>query len=177
MPDEESSHAESQGDHHHAHDRATVSVAIVTVSSTRESADDRAGDAIAEALASADHEVAIRELVRDDYDGIQSTVGHLADRDDVDCVITTGGTGVSADDVTVDAVRALVDRALPGFGELFRQHSTAEIGSRVIATRAMGGMIETVPVFCLPGSEAAARLGTAEIIAPEIGHLVGIATS
>lgn len=149
---------------------------MVTVSSTRELEDDPAGDAIETALESVDHEVVIRELVRDNYDGIQTTVGHLADRTDVDCIVSTGGTGVSPDDYTVDAVEPLFDRTLPGFGELFRTLSREEIGTRVIATRATAGLITDVPVFCLPGSEAAARLGATEIIAPQVGHLVGLAT-
>lgn len=153
-----------------------MTVAVVTVSSTRELEDDPAGDAIETALESVDHEVVIRELVRDNYDGIQTTVGHLADRTDVDCIVSTGGTGVSPDDYTVDAVEPLFDRTLPGFGELFRTLSREEIGTRVIATRATAGLITDVPVFCLPGSEAAARLGATEIIAPQVGHLVGLAT-
>lgn len=162
-------------DEHHAHDVENVSIAVVTVSSTRDHGQDPAGDGIQEALVSGGHEVVIRELVRDDYDGIQSTVDRLADRDDVECVITTGGTGVSPDDITIEAVDPLLDRTLPGFGELFRHLSRDEIGSRVVATRAMGGIVGGVPVFCLPGSANAAQLGTTEIIAPEVGHLVGLA--
>lgn len=163
------------GGDHHAHDLETVGVAVVTVSSTRDIEADPAGDAVEEAMEAAGHEVVIRELVRDDYDGVQSTVARLADREDVDCVVTAGGTGVSPDDVTIEAIAPLLDRTLPGFGELFRQLSREEIGTRVIATRATAGMVSGVPVFCLPGSEQAARLGAAEIVAGEAGHLAGLA--
>lgn len=167
-------HAHDHDHDHHAHDLETVGTAVVTVSSTRDIESDPAGDAVEAAMEAAGHEIVIRELVRDDYDGVQSTVGHLADREDVDCVITTGGTGVSPDDVTIDAVRPLLDRELPGFGELFRQLSREEIGTRVVATRATAGVVTATPVFCLPGSPDGARLGTAEIVARQAGHLAGL---
>ena len=90
-------------------------------------------------------------------------------------IVTTGGTGVTPDDVTVEAVGPLFDKELRGFGELFRRYSEAEIGTRVVATRATAGIVDGVPVFCLPGSENAAKLGTGEIVVPEVAHLVGLA--
>lgn len=175
--DDESSddhgHADSH-DHHH-HDADVVGVAILTVSTSRSLDDDPAGDAIAAAFEDAGHQVVTRELVGDSYDHVQSSVDNLTSRDDVDTVVTTGGTGVTPDDVTVEATRPLFDKELPGFGELFRLLSFEEIGARVVATRATAGVVGSVPVFCLPGSEDAAELGSADIIVPEIGHLVGLA--
>jgi molybdenum cofactor biosynthesis protein B len=162
-------------DHHH-HDVDTLGVGVMTVSSTRSLDDDPAGDAIATAFESAGHEVAVRDLVRDDYDGVQSAVDANVGRDDVDVVVTTGGTGVTPDDVTVEAVEPLLEKRLPGFGELFRRYSVDEIGTRVVATRAVAGVADGVPVFCLPGSENATRLGAEEIIVPEAPHLAGLAT-
>lgn len=179
------SHAHDHGDHshddhshddHHAHDVESVGYGIVTVSSSRSLDDDPAGDAIASAVESVGDEVAIRELVGDSYDTVQSTVDRLADRDDVDCVVTTGGTGVTPDDVTVEAAGRLFDKELPGFGELFRSLSREEIGTMVVGTRATAGIVGDVPVFCLPGSENAARLGAEEIITEEAGHLSGLAS-
>lgn len=167
-------HAENDHDHH-AHDLETVGVAVVTVSSTRSADDDPAGDAIAAAFKEAGHEVSIREVVRDNFDQVQADVDHLVNRDDVDVVVTTGGTGVTPDDVTIEAVKPLFDKEMPGFGELFRQLSFEEIGTRVVGTRAAGGIAGGVAVFCLPGSENAARLGSEEIIVPEATHLVGLA--
>jgi molybdenum cofactor biosynthesis protein B len=174
------SHGDGDGhshahDHHHAHDVQTVGVGIVTVSSTRSLDDDPAGDTVADAFEADGHEVVVRELISDDYDGIQSTVNNLVGRDDVDCVVTTGGTGVTPDDVTVEAARPLMEKTLPGFGELFRRLSAEEIGTKAIATRADAGIADGVPVFCLPGSENAARLGAEQIIVPEAGHLSGLA--
>jgi len=89
--------------------------------------------------------------------------------------VTTGGTGVTPDDVTVEAVEPLFEKRLPGFGELFRRLSYEEIGTQAIATRATAGIADGVPVFCLPGSESAVRLGTEEIIVEVVGHLAGLA--
>jgi molybdenum cofactor biosynthesis protein B len=89
--------------------------------------------------------------------------------------VTTGGTGVTPDDVTVEAVQPLFDKRLTGFGELFRRRSEAEIGTRIVGTRAIAGIADSVPVFCLPGSQSAVELGMTEIILPEAGHLAGLA--
>jgi molybdenum cofactor biosynthesis protein B len=166
------------GDHdhdHHHHDISELGVAVLTVSSSRSLDDDPAGDAIADIVKGAGHEVSIRELVRDDYDGVQDTVDRLVDREDTDCVVTTGGTGVTPDDVTIEAVDPLFDKRLPGFGELFRRLSYDEIGTKVVGTRAVAGVADGVPVFCLPGSENAARLGTGEVVVEEASHLAGLA--
>jgi len=93
----------------------------------------------------------------------------------VEVVVTTGGTGVTPDDVTIEAVRPLLGTELPGFGELFRRLSYDEVGTRVVGTRAVGGITRGVPVFCLPGSENAARLGAEEIVVAEAPHLAGLA--
>ncbi|WP_435194892.1 MogA/MoaB family molybdenum cofactor biosynthesis protein [Natronomonas sp. EA1] len=167
-------HDEDHSHDHHHHDLDTVRAAVVTVSSSRSVDDDPAGDAIIAAFEDAGHEVSHRELVNDDFDGVQGIVDRLVDRKDVDVVVTTGGTGVTPDDVTVEAVEPLVEKQLPGFGELFRRESYEEIGSRVVGTRATAGVASGVLVFCLPGSENAARLG-ADIIVSEAPHLVGLA--
>ena len=162
-------------EHHHAHDVERIGAAVATVSSTRTLEDDPSGDVIAAAFEAEGHEVVTREMLRDDYDGVQSAVGNLARREDVDVVVTTGGTGVTPDDVTVEAASDLFEKELPGFGELFRRLSYDEIGTRVVGTRAVAGVLAGTPVFCLPGSENAARLGSEEIIVPEAPHLAGLA--
>jgi molybdenum cofactor biosynthesis protein B len=94
--------------------------------------------------------------------------------------VTTGGTGVTPDDATIEAVRPLFEKELPGFGELFRILSHDEVGTKVVGTRATAGIVATetggVPVFCLPGSENAARLGVERIVSEEAGHLAGLAS-
>jgi molybdenum cofactor biosynthesis protein B len=165
---------EDDHDHHH-HDATEVGAAVVTVSSTRSLSDDPGGDAVAAAFESEGHEVVTRELVDDSYDRVQGAVDNLVGRRDVDVVVTTGGTGVTPDDITVEAVETLFDKELPGFGEVFRSLSFQDIGTKVVGTRATAGVVDRTLVFCLPGSEHAARLGTEDVILPEIEHLVGLA--
>jgi molybdenum cofactor biosynthesis protein B len=160
-------------DHHH-HDVDALGVAVLTVTSTRSLDDDPAGDAVAGLVEDAGHDVVTRETVADDDDTIQTRVGGLVDGDEVGTVVTTGGTGVTPDDVTVEAVEGLFDKRLPGFGELFRRRSYDEVGTRVVGTRATAGVADGVPVFCLPGSENAARLG-ADLVVAEAPHLAGLA--
>jgi molybdenum cofactor biosynthesis protein B len=176
--DDNEEHDQHDGhDHHdhHSHDVETLGVGVVTVSSSRSIDEDDAGDAIVAAFEDGGHEVTVRELVADDFDGVQSTVNRLVDRDDVDAVVTSGGTGVTPDDVTVEAVEDLAGKTLPGFGELFRRLSADEIGTRVVATRATAGIVDSTPVCCLPGSENAVRLGVEEILLAELPHLAGLA--
>jgi len=166
----------SHGDHGDSHAGAEqVGVAVVTISSTRTREDDPSGDVVESTLTTAGHDVATRDVIRDDLDGIQSAVAALAERSDVDAVVTTGGTGVTPDDVTVEAVAPLFDKELPGFGELFRILSYEDVGTKALASRATAGIVDDCVVFCLPGSEAAARLGVEELVAAEVGHLVGLA--
>jgi molybdenum cofactor biosynthesis protein B len=177
---------EGDGDHghdhdhdHHRHDVETVRYATVTVSSSRTLDEDAGGDLLVDAVEDAGGTVSTRDLVGDDYDVVQGTVARLADRGDVDVVVTTGGTGVTPDDVTVEAVEPLFEKRLPGFGELFRALSRESVGTRVVGTRATAGIVPTddggVPTFCLPGSTDAVRLGMEEVVVPEAGHLAGLA--
>lgn len=168
-------HDEHHGDDHHHHDIDELSFAVVTVSSSREMDEDSAGAAIVSELEAAGHTIAVRELVNDDFDTVQNTVDQLVNRGDTDGVVTTGGTGVTPDDVTVEAAEPLFDKRLPGFGELFRTLSREEIGTRVVGTRTTAGIVDGLPVFCLPGSENAVTLGTEAIIVEEAPHLAGLA--
>lgn len=168
-------HDHSDHDHHH-HDVDELRVSVLTVSSSRSTDEDTAGEAIGNLVRSAGHTVAVRDLIRDDYDAIQNTIDRFANRGDTDCVVTTGGTGVTPDDVTVEAAEPLFDKRLPGFGELFRSLSREEIGTKVVGTRATAGIVDGAPVFCLPGSENAVELGTEAIVLEEAPHLVGLAT-
>ena len=159
---------------HHAHDADEVALAVLTVSTSRDPTEDASGDAIVEAVQHADVAVAARELVTDDETRIHETVRTLRDRDDVDAIVTTGGTGLTPDDVTVEAVRPLFDREIPGFGEQFRARSVEEVGAMGMLSRATAGVTRGVPVFCLPGSEQAARMGTGDLLVPVVGHVVGL---
>ncbi|WP_135302421.1 MogA/MoaB family molybdenum cofactor biosynthesis protein [Haloarcula amylovorans] len=160
-------------DDHHDDDADAVTVGVLTVSSSRSLESDSAGDAIETALEDADHEVLDRQLVTDDAPAIADAVAAALDNG-ADVVVTTGGTGLTEDDVTVEAAGALFDREIPGFGELFRWLSYEEVGPMAMASRATAGVVDDRLVFCLPGSENAARLGSEELIAPAVGHLLGL---
>ncbi|QLG50604.1 MogA/MoaB family molybdenum cofactor biosynthesis protein [Natrinema halophilum] len=165
---------------HHGHDIVDpLYVGIVTVSSSRAAKpdpDDPGGDTIQEAFEADGHEVQERLLVRDDYSAIRTAVRRLVARRDIDVVCTTGGTGVTADDVSPEATSSLFERELPGFGERFRSLSWDEVGTRAIASRATAGIAVDTPVFCLPGSQSACETACEELIVPETPHLAGLAT-
>lgn len=167
----------------HGHDLIDpLYVGIVTVSSSRAAADeadpdDPGGDTIQECFEAEGHEVRERLLVRDDYSAIRTAVRGLVARRDIDVVVTTGGTGVTADDVSPDATSSLFERDLPGFGERFRALSWDEIGTRTIASRATAGIAVDTPVFTIPGSTGACQTACEKLIVPETPHLAGLATS
>ena len=166
---------------HHGHDIIdSLYVGIVTVSSSRaaeDDPDDPGGDTVQECFEAEGHEVRDRLLVRDDYSSIRTAVRGLVARRDIDVVVTTGGTGVTVDDVSPEATSSLFERELPGFGERFRALSWDEIGTRAIASRATAGIAVDTPVFCIPGSTGACRTACEELIVPESPHLAGLATS
>ncbi len=162
-------------DDHHAHDASTVDFGVVTVSSTRTLETDEGGDAVVAALEDGGHTVSARNVVTDDAAAIREVVADLVAREDVSAVVTTGGTGLTPDDVTVDALAGLFDRDIPGFGEQFRAKSVEDVGPHGMLTRATAGVASGVPVFCLPGSTQAATFGVSELIDPVVGHVVGLA--
>lgn len=134
-------------------------IAVVTVSDTRTSADDRSGDLLAEYILRDGHHLARRLLVRDDREALGATLRALADDDGIDVVVTTGGTGVTGRDVTPEAFRDVWEKEIPGFGELFRWLSYATIGTSTIQSRATAGLLRGTYLFALPGSPSACRDG------------------
>jgi molybdenum cofactor biosynthesis protein B len=149
---------------------ARVRCFVLTISDTRTEATDQSGDAIAAALTAAGHEIAGRRLVKDDPSAVRDVVSAEAATSQV--IITTGGTGITRRDSTFEAITALLDKRLDGFGELFRMLSYEEIGSAAMLSRAVAGTIGRSAVFALPGSEHAVRLAMDRLILPEIGHVV-----
>ena len=149
-----------------------LAFAVVTISDTRDAGSDRGGDFLVASIEAAGHSVAAREIVRDEACEIRAAVRRAADDESVDLVIATGGTGIAPRDVTYETLRAEFDREIPGFGELFRWLSHAEIGSATILSRAVGGVIGRTVVLSLPGSPVALRLAMDEIVLREAGHLV-----
>jgi molybdenum cofactor biosynthesis protein B len=147
--------------------------AVLTVSDSRTLADDTSGQLIEQSLERAEHEIAERAIVKDDPSEIQAAVSRAIARPDIDAVLVTGGTGAARRDVTVEAVAPLLEKELPGFGELFRMLSFQEIGAAAMLSRALAGAAEGTAVFVMPGSRAAVRLALEQLVLPELTHLVG----
>jgi molybdenum cofactor biosynthesis protein B len=147
---------------------AALSVRILTVSDTRTLETDRGGALIEETLRAAGHHIRDRAIVSDDVTAIRAFVAAAIAAADTDAVLITGGTGLTRRDVTPEAVAPLVTKAIPGFGELFRQLSYAEIGPSTIQSRAEAAFCENLLVFLLPGSPSAVRLALDRIIVPEL---------
>ncbi len=147
-----------------------VRIAVLTVSDTRTEANDTSGDTLAERLTSAGHTLAARAIVPDDTDRIVEQLAEWIDDPNIDCVISTGGTGVTARDVTPEAVEAVCDKIIPGFGELFRWISFQKIGTSTIQSRAVGGVARGTYIFALPGSTGAVRDGWDGILAHQLDN-------
>jgi molybdenum cofactor biosynthesis protein B len=149
-----------------------VRVAALTISDTRTPETDTGGDTIEDLMRGAGHEVVERDIVKDETASIRVKLVDLLGRSDVDAVITTGGTGISARDTTYEVVERLLDKRLDGFGEIFRMLSYEEIGPAAILSRALAGAVGTRFVACLPGSRNAVRLAVEKLLVPEISHVV-----
>jgi molybdopterin adenylyltransferase len=150
----------------------TVGCYVVTVSDTRTEETDTAGRAISDLLRAAGHEVTGRIIVKDDADLIRGTIERQLANPRVQVIIMTGGTGITSRDCTYEAVSALLDKRLDGFGELFRMLSYEQIGSAAMLSRACAGLVAGRIVVALPGSEKAVRLAMDRLLIPELGHLV-----
>ncbi|MFN0242613.1 MAG: molybdenum cofactor biosynthesis protein B [Planctomycetota bacterium] len=146
--------------------------AVLTISDTRTLVDDSGGAYLVSAFEAAGHEVAWRRICRDDADEIAHAVRDAVDAQAVDLIVTTGGTGIAPRDVTAPTLEALFDSTIPGFGELFRWLSYAEIGSAAILSRATAGLLAGKIVIALPGSPRALQLAMEKIVLPEAAHLV-----
>jgi molybdenum cofactor biosynthesis protein B len=149
-------------------DFQALGVAVLTVSDTRTAADDASGDLAAARAVAAGHRVVARSIVRDEIEAIRTALRGFVDRDDVDVVLATGGTGVTARDVTPEALAPLVTKPIPGFGELFRALSVPQIGAAAIQSRAEAAICGGTIVFLLPGSPGAVALAMDEIIVRQL---------
>jgi len=145
-----------------------VRIAILTVSDTRSFADDRSGDTLAERITAAGHILAERAIERDDVEIIVARLNGWIDDPAIDCVITTGGTGVTGRDVTPEALALVQDKEIPGFGELFRWISFQNIGTSTVQSRATACVARGTYIFALPGSTGAVRDGWDGILSSQL---------
>ncbi|CAH0127381.1 Molybdenum cofactor biosynthesis protein B [Peribacillus sp. Bi96] len=147
---------------------------VITVSDTRDEETDKSGALMMELLKSNGHEVTEYEIVKDEREAIQEAVKAGCNSNKVDVILTNGGTGIAKRDVTIEAVKELMTKEIPGFGEVFRMLSYQEdIGSAAILSRAIAGVVKDKAVFSTPGSSGAVRLAMNKLILPELGHVIG----
>jgi molybdopterin adenylyltransferase len=147
-----------------------VNIALLTVSDTRDAAQDRSGDTLADLAAAAGHHVAARRIVRDDQDAIAAQLRAWIADPQIDVVISTGGTGVTGRDVTPEAFRQVYEKEITGFGELFRWLSYAKIGTSTIQSRATAGVAGGTYLFALPGSPGACRDAWQDILVHQLDN-------
>ena len=154
----------------------SVNCAIITISDSRTEADDESGKFYKEQLSQHGHKILAYALLKNDAVAIRQRIADLLKLDSLQVIITTGGTGLSHRDVTVETVSPMLEKKLDGFGELFRSLSYQEIGTASIMSRAVAGVIGGKIILSLPGSLGATKLALEKIILPEIGHMVREAT-
>ena len=159
-------------DEHKQHAQKQASCLILTISDTRTEATDASGKLMAELLEQNGHRVARKAIVPDEPEMIAALLREGIASDDVQAILCNGGTGISARDRSYEAVEAVLDKRLDGFGELFRLLSYQEIGSAAMMSRAVGGIAGNTAIFSVPGSKAAVELAMTRLILPELGHIL-----
>jgi molybdenum cofactor biosynthesis protein B len=157
---------------HKAQAPQSIQCYVVTVSDTRTIDTDSSGRTIIDLLKAAGHTVTGRTIVKDDPAMVRAAIERQLARPGLQAIVTTGGTGITSRDSTFEAVQALLQKTLDGFGELFRMLSFNEIGASAMMSRATAGLAAGKVVIALPGSEAAVRLALERLVLPELGHLV-----
>ena len=159
--------------HEHVRTQRVKAVcALIITTNTRTEETDESGRMARRLLLDAGHKVAVHEFVDNDKARIQGLLFRLIGNPTIQVIITSGGTGISVQDVTVDAVSELLEKRIDGFGELFRQLSYDEMGEAAMLSRALGGTVRKKIIFCLPGSVTAMELGLKRLILPGLGHML-----
>jgi molybdenum cofactor biosynthesis protein B len=147
-----------------------LNIAILVVSDSRTDVDDMSGKTLVERVTDAGHQVSEKTIVPDNIYQIRAAVSNWIARDDVNVIITTGGTGVTGRDGTPEAVAPLLDKVLDGFGEIFRMLSYQDIKTSTIQSRAIAGVANATYLFCLPGSAGACRTAWDSLIKEQLDH-------
>ncbi len=154
----------------------SVSCAVLTISDSRTEQDDESGKLIRQKLDENGHRVLFYSILKNEADSVEKKINELLGQEELQVIITSGGTGASHRDITVETISPILEKKLDGFGELFRFLTYQEIGTPSIMSRAIAGAVGGKVILCLPGSLGAANLAMDKIILPEIGHLVREAT-
>jgi molybdenum cofactor biosynthesis protein B len=154
----------------------SVTCAVLTISDSRTEQDDESGKLLKEKLSQNGHRVLAYAILKNDADSIKRKIEELLELADLQVIITSGGTGISHRDITVETISPVLEKKIDGFGELFRFLTFQEIGTGSMMSRAMAGMAAGKVIICVPGSLNAVELALESIILPEIGHMVREAT-
>ena len=141
-----------------------INIAVITISDSRTKENDTSGDTLEKRITNAGHIMIKRTIIPDDVSQIKDTLNTMSKEENIDCIITTGGTGLTGRDTTPEAVNEIASKQIDGFGELFRQVSFEKIGTSAIQSRAVAALINSTYVFCLPGSTGACKDGWDEIL-------------
>jgi molybdopterin adenylyltransferase len=149
-----------------------VTIAILTLSTTRTIKEDESGQWIKEMASGIGHEIVYHRVIPDDAATISMTVREITENLEPQILLMTGGTGITPQDVTIETVSPMFSKSLSAFGPLFAQLSMQEVDSAAIMSRATAGLIGSTVVFCMPGSLNACKLACNRLIFPELGHLV-----
>lgn len=152
---------------------SSIRCKIITVSDTRTKDNDKSGNLMKELLLKENHKVVEHIIIKDEKEEIKTEVLSGVYAEEIDAVLINGGTGISKRDVTIESIKPILTKELPGFGEIFRHLSyTEDIGSSAILSRALAGTIEDTVVFSTPGSTGAVRLAMEKLILPELTHII-----
>jgi molybdenum cofactor biosynthesis protein B len=157
---------------HELHKKVEANFAVIIVSDTRDERTDESGKIAKQLLTNEGHRVLTLKIIRNNENVIRNTVNEMLQDPRINVVLTSGGTGISKRDITVDTVSGLLDKRIEGFGELFRRLSYEELGEAAMISRAIAGAVNGKLIFCLPGSKNAVKLALSKLILPGIGHML-----
>jgi len=168
----EARHKNTAAEHKRKSDHRRANVAVITLSNSRTLKEDESGDVIQKLLEGDGHLIPVRKLIADNRTVLRATLRELTRQKDIDVIITTGGTGIAASDITIETVKGMLEKELPGFNSLFMLLSFPQVKSASMLSRALAGTIKGKAVFCLPGGPRACKLATETLILPELGHMI-----
>ncbi|PAV30378.1 molybdenum cofactor biosynthesis protein [Virgibacillus profundi] len=157
----------------HKRNEKSVNCMILTISDTRTEKTDKSGDLMTQLLEESGHHIKFKEIIKDDEKAIKAMIDAGCENPDVDVILTNGGTGIAFRDITIETVKKMLHKEIPGFGEIFRGLSYQEdIGSAAILSRAIAGVRNHTAIFSTPGSSGAVKLAMEKLILPELSHIV-----
>lgn len=145
-----------------------INISIVTISDTRKFENDKSGDVLFQRVENSGHKILSRKIVKDDFDQISELFQHLINDNNIDVIISTGGTGLTGRDITPEVMETLFEKSIDGFGEMFRWLSFSKIGTSALQSRALAGVTKGTYIFCLPGSPSACKDGWDQILVHQL---------